>query len=136
MSETLKTYDGNIHNGNSLYQYLKQKEELSFLFNKLYAFAMLKVDEDTRETEPQAYIDRAKQLSVKISSATSFFLPFLLSLEEEELKRYIAEEKGLDYFKEDLFDSFRYKEHVLSKEQEEVLSQLGEALSLPSHTLE
>jgi oligoendopeptidase F len=134
MSETLKAYDGNIHNGTSLYQYLKQKEELSFLFNKLYAFAMLKVDEDTRETKPQAYIDRAKQLSVKISSATSFFLPYLLSLDEEELTRYIADEKGLEYFKEDLFDSFRYKEHVLSKEQEQVLSQLGEALSLPSHT--
>ena len=134
MSEKLKSYDGNIHNGALLFQYLNQREELSFLFNKLYAFAMLKVDEDTRETEPQAYIDRAKQLSVKISSATSFFLPFLLSLEEEELKRYIAEEKGLDYFKEDLFDSFRYKAHVLSKEQEVVLSQLGEALSVPSHT--
>src|SRR3954451_2986623 len=134
MSEKLRSYDGNIHNGALLFQYLNQREELSFLFNKIYAFAMLKVDEDTRETEPQAYIDRAKQLSVKISSATSFFLPFLLSLEEEELKRYIAEEKRLDYFKEDLFDSFRYKAHVLSKEQEIVLSQLGEALSVPSHT--
>ena len=134
MSEKLRSYDGNIHNGALLFQYLNQREELSFLFNKIYAFAMLKVDEDTRETEPQAYIDRAKQLSVKISSATSFFLPFLLSLEEEELKRYIAEEKRLDYFKEDLFDSFRYKAHVLSKEQEVVLSQLGEALSVPSHT--
>ncbi|HVI21529.1 MAG TPA: oligoendopeptidase F, partial [Bacillus sp. (in: firmicutes)] len=134
MSEELRSYDGNIHNGALLFQYLNQREELSFLFNKIYAFAMLKVDEDTRETEPQAYIDRAKQLSVKISSATSFFLPFLLSLEEEELKRYIAEEKRLDYFKEDLFDSFRYKAHVLSKEQEVVLSQLGEALSVPSHT--
>ena len=134
MTEILKTFDGNIHNGASLFQYLKQREELSFLFNKIYAFAMLKVDEDTRETESQAYIDRAKQLSVKISSATSFFLPYLLSLDEEELKRYISEEKSLDYFKEDLFDSFRYKAHVLSKEQEEILSQLGEALSVPSHT--
>lgn len=133
MSEKLRSYDGNIHNGALLFQYLNQREELSFLFNKIYAFAMLKVDEDTRETEPQAYIDRAKQLSVKISSATSFFLPFLLSLEEDDLKRYIAEEKKLDYFKEDLFDSFRYKAHVLSKEQEVVLSQLGEALSVPSH---
>ena len=134
MTEKLKTFDGNIHNGTSLYQYLKQREELSFLFNKLYAYAMLKVDEDTRETEPQAYIDRAKQLSVKVNSSTSFFLPYLLSLEEEELKRYMSEEKALDYFKEDLFDSFRYKAHVLSKEQEEILSQLGEALSVPSHT--
>jgi oligoendopeptidase F len=31
-------------------------------------------------------------------------------------------------------DSFRYKTHVLSKEQEEVLSQLGEALSAPGNT--
>ncbi len=65
MSETLKSYDGNIHNGTSLYQYLKQKEELSFLFNKLYAFAMLKVDEDTRETKPQAYIRSCKATECK-----------------------------------------------------------------------
>ena len=40
----------------------------------------------------------------------------------------------MEYFEEDLWESFRYKKHVLSKEQEEVLSQLGEALSVPSHT--
>ena len=44
---------------------------------------MLKVDEDTRETKPQSILDRAKQLSVKVSSSTSFFLPFLLSLEKK-----------------------------------------------------
>jgi oligoendopeptidase F len=134
MAVKLKTYDGEVHDGHSLYQYLKQSEELSFLFNKVYAFAMLKVDEDTRETTSQTLLDQAKQLSVKVSSSTSFFMPFLLSLEEETLKAYIAEEKGLDYFAEDLMESFRYKPHVLSKEQEEVLSQLGEALSAPSQT--
>jgi len=134
MAEKLKTFDGQIRNGHSLYQYLKQSEELSYVFNKLYAYAMLKVDEDTRETTSQSLLDKAKQLSVKVSSSTSFFMPFLLSLEEETLKSYINEEKGLDYFAEDLMESFRYKRHVLSKEQEEVLSQLGEALSVPSHT--
>ncbi|MCQ6274928.1 oligoendopeptidase F [Bacillus sp. V3B] len=134
MAVKLKTYDGEIFDGYSLYQYLKQSEELSFLFNKVYAFAMLKVDEDTRETTSQSLLDQAKQLSVKVSSATSFFMPFLLSLEEETLKGYISEEKGLDYFAEDLMESFRYKPHVLSREQEEVLSQLGQALSVPSQT--
>jgi oligoendopeptidase F len=117
-----------------LYQYLEQKEKLSYLFNKLYAYAMLKTDEDTRVTESQSYVDRAKQLSVKISSSTSFFMPYLLSLAEDTLKRYIAEEKGLKYFEEDLLESYRYKPHVLNKDKEEVLSQLGEALSAPSHT--
>jgi oligoendopeptidase F len=61
-------------------------------------------------------------------------MPFLQSLEEATLKGYITEEPGLKYFEEDLLDSFRYKTHVLIKEQEEVLSQLGEALSVPSTT--
>jgi oligoendopeptidase F len=134
IANNLKVFDGEIHDGHSLYRYLKQREELSFLFNKLYAYAMLHVDEDTRETTAQSLLDRAKQLSVKVSAATSFFMPYLLSLDEDTLKGYISTEERLSYFEEDLLDAFRYKQHVLSKEQEEVLSQLGEALSAPSQT--
>lgn len=134
MTETLKGHDGKIDDGASLFQYLKTREEVSFLFSKLYAFSMLSVDEDTRSTVSQSYLDRAKQLGVKISSATSFFMPYLLSLDEETLKGYIKAEAGLSYFEEDLMESFRYKPHVLLKEQEEILSQLGEALSAPSNT--
>ncbi|MEH7121074.1 oligoendopeptidase F [Neobacillus vireti] len=130
----LKQFDGKIHDGQTLYEYLKLREELSFHFHKVYAYAMLMVDENTRETLPQSYLDKAKQLSVKISAATSFFMPYLLSLDEETLKGYIKEKEQLNYFEDDLFDSFRYKNHVLSKEQEEILSQLGEALSVPGHT--
>src|SRR4051794_21784456 len=73
MAEKLKEYDGEIHDGHSLYHYLNQREELSFQFNKVYAYAMLKVDENTRETKPQSFLDRAKHLSVKVSASTSFF---------------------------------------------------------------
>src|SRR5690606_8465063 len=134
MGEELAAFDGNIHNGQSLYEYLTLSEKLSFHFNKLYAYAMLKVDEDTRVTKSQSYMDRAKQLSVKVSSANSFFMPFLLSLDESTLKSYIAEEEGLKYFEKELYESFRYKPHVLNKDQEEILSRLGEALSAPSTT--
>jgi oligoendopeptidase F len=130
----LKEFDGNIHDGQGLFQFLKLKEELSYKFNHVYAYCMLKVDEDTRDTTSQSLLDRAKSLSVKVSAATSFFMPYLLSLDEETLKGYIAAEEGLKYFEEDLLESFRYKAHVLSKEQEELLSQLGEALSVPGHT--
>ena len=134
MAENLKTFDGKIEDGNRLYQFLKQKEQLSYKFNHVYAYCMLKVDEDTRNTTSQSFLERAKGLSVKVSTATSFFMPFLLSLNEKTLKGYLAEEEGLKYFEEDLFDTFRYKEHVLSKEQEAVLSVMSEALSAPSNT--
>lgn len=134
MAEKLKQFDGEINNGKSLYQYLKQREELSYAFNHVYAYSMLRVDEDTRDASSQSLLDRAKGLSVKVSASTSFFMPFLLGLDKETLTSYIAEEEGLKYFEEDLYESFRYKTHVLTKEQEEVLSQLGEALSAPSTT--
>jgi oligoendopeptidase F len=134
MAVRLKEFDGAIQDGHSLFQFLKLQEELSYTFNHVFAYCMLKVDEDTRETASQSLQDRARALSVKVSAATSFFMPFLLSLEEETLKNYIAAEKGLDYFADDLWESFRYKAHVLNKDQEEILSQLGEALSVPSNT--
>ncbi|MEH6994684.1 oligoendopeptidase F [Neobacillus drentensis] len=134
MADKLKQFDGAIQDGKCLYQYLKQREELSYSFNHVYAYAMLRVDEDTRETSSQSLLDRAKALSVKVSSSTSFFMPYLLGLDTETLTSYIAEDEGLKYFEEDLYESFRYKTHVLSKDQEEVLSQLGEALSAPSTT--
>lgn len=134
MAEKLRQFDGAITDGKSLYQYLKQREELSYTFNHVYAYSMLRVDEDTRDASSQSLLDRAKGLSVKVSASTSFFMPFLLGLDKETLSSYIAEEEGLTYFEEDLYESFRYKTHVLSKDQEEVLSQLGEALSAPSTT--
>ncbi|MEH7178455.1 oligoendopeptidase F [Neobacillus vireti] len=134
MAGKLKEFDGAIHDGKSLYRYLKQREELSYKFNHVYAYAMLRVDEDTRDASSQSLLDRAKGLSVKVSASTSFFMPYLLGLDKETLNSYIAEEAGLKYFEEDLFESFRYKAHVLTKDQEEVLSQLGEAFSAPSTT--
>lgn len=134
MANELKNFDGAIKNGQDLFHFLKKQEELSYKFNHVFAYAMLSVDLDTRNTTSQSLLDRARTLSVKVSAATSFFMPFLLSLDEATLKQYIAEEEGLKYFEEDLLESFRYKKHVLSKEQEEILSQLGEALSAPSTT--
>lgn len=134
MAEKLKEYDGNIHDAQDLYQYLKLSEELSYTFTHVYAYSMFKADQDTRDTAAQALQDRVKQLGVKVGSATSFFMPYLLGLDEATLKGYIAEEDGLKYFEEDLLESFRYKTHVLTKEQEDIISQLGEALSSPSNT--
>ncbi|MFJ8247023.1 oligoendopeptidase F [Peribacillus asahii] len=132
--DPLKAYDGAIHNAKDLYEYLHASEELGSAYNKLYVYAMLQTDLDTRNSESQALLDRAGQLGRKISQATSFFMPFLLSLEESTLKSYIAEVKGLEYFEEDLWDSYRYKTHVLTKEQEAVISQIGEAMSAPQKT--
>lgn len=133
-TKKLHSFDGQIDGAEALSEFLVLREEVGYTFKKVYVYAMLHVDVDTRDSAAQSLLDRAKQLSVTVSSAKSFFLPFLLSLKEETLKGYIAQVEGLNYFEEDLLEAYRYKKHVLSKEKEEVLSQLGDALSTPSST--
>lgn len=131
--EELATFNSNISDGASLLAYLTLSEETSFIYRKVYAYGMLLLDLDTRNTHAQSLIEKARYVGQKYSRATSFFMPFLLSLEESKLKAYIKAETGLAYFEKDLLESFRYKKHVLSKEKEEILSELGEALGVPSN---
>ncbi|RKL67388.1 oligoendopeptidase F [Salipaludibacillus neizhouensis] len=134
LTEELHKFDGKIDDGNDLYDYLHKEEIVESLFGKVFVFAKLSGDIDTRETLAQSLTEKASQLGVKISAATSFFTPFLLGLDKSTLESFLREDSRLDYFKDDLYDAFRYKEHVLSKEKEELLSQLGETLSSPSRT--
>jgi oligoendopeptidase F len=130
---TLSGFNGKITNGTTLLAYLTLSEEVSYIYRKVYAYGMLLLDLDTRNTHAQSLIEKARLVGQKYSSATAFFMPYLLSLDEQELNTYIQEEEGLAYFEKDLLESFRYKKHVLSKEKEEVLSELGESLSVPSN---
>ncbi|MCM3760812.1 oligoendopeptidase F [Alkalihalobacillus oceani] len=132
--EKLAQYNGRLSDADSLHAFLVLSEEIDYDFRKVYVYAMLQVDIDTRVTASQSLLDRAKKLAVSLAAAKSFFMPFLLKLKPETLKQYIAEKKELAYFEEDLYDSYRYKKHILSEEKEEILSQLGEALQVPSHT--
>lgn len=134
MTERIKGFNGAIDDARSLYEYLQLGEHIKYSYSKLYVFAHLQLDLDTRVSSAQALLDKANRLGQNISGATAFFMPFLLSLEESKLKEYIKEVKEMEYFEDDLLEAYRYKSHVLSKDKEEVLSQMGEALSSPRQT--
>ncbi|HWO95252.1 MAG TPA: oligoendopeptidase F [Bacillus sp. (in: firmicutes)] len=134
MVEQLKTFDGAIKDARSLCDYLQLKENARYLYSKLYVYAHLQMDLDTRVSSSQSLLDKATRLGQNMSSANAFFMPFLLNLEEAVLKAYIEEVKELAYFEDDLLEAYRYKKHVLSKEKEEVLSKMGEVFSSPKQT--
>ncbi len=134
LADKLKEYDGKITDGSSLLHYLKTQEELSFHIRKVFAYTMFLSDIDTRDSHAQKLSSKTTKLGVKVSESTSFFMPFLLSLEEETLRSYLSEEKELEYFEDELWKSFRFKDHVLTKEKEELLSQLSESFQAPGDT--
>src|SRR5690606_41356505 len=56
------------------------------------------LDEDTRVSDAQSLSARARNLYVQVSSSTSFFEPELLTLDEDTLKKYIAEKPELKLY--------------------------------------
>ncbi len=134
MIEQLTSYNDNINSAAELYDFLQLDEEANDIFERLYVYSNLKFDEDTSLTHPQELVSRMEQLQVSLSAATAFFVPFLLSWNEEKLEQYIKEDSRLEYFKKDLKEVYKYKPHTLSKEKEELLAELGEVFSSPNNT--
>lgn len=130
----LAGYEGHIDSPKELMEFLELKESISRAYTILYVYTMLLVDKDTRVTDSQALMERVDYLGTTFGKAISFFTPFILSMSESWLHECISTEKGLTYFEEGLFEIFRYKEHVLTKEQEAVVSQLSDSLSVPRNT--
>ncbi len=95
---------------------------------KLYTYAHLRHDEDlTNDVHKQAY-GRVMALMYELKQKTSWVEPEILSLSEEQLKKYLASDELKDYLVH-LEKIIRLKPHTLSAEKEELCALVGKALS-------
>ncbi len=117
---------GRLMDAKTLLSSLELYEGLLAIVYKLYSYAGMKRDEDNRNSKYQALADRGQSLLVEMESDTSFYIPELLQLSEEDLEVFYREEDGLDKYKHFLSDVFRQKAHVRSVGEEQILAQLGE----------
>lgn len=108
--------------------------EIDELLGKVYVYAHLKHDEDTTNAKYTAFEQRAATLASQFSSAWSFMLPELMTIDESQFNTFIAEHKGLERFKFDLEKINKRREHVLSEKEELILAEAQEALSASSNT--
>ncbi len=119
---------GKLGDKKSFLEFNKISDEVENRLDKLYVYAMMLVDTDTRSSSSGKLLSLAQKLAVKLSENTAFAVPELLSLEENVLKGYIADDDFKDY-DYSLKRLMARKEHVLSKEIEQVLASLGEVTS-------
>lgn len=113
---------------------LKKQDEISFLLGKLYTYSHMRYDQDTTNSKYQALDDRAKNLYSKASAAMSYFLPELLTIEDETLSKFLEENDELKLYKHSLEEILKQKPHVLTAEEEEIMAQASEVLSSSGNT--
>lgn len=100
---------------------------------KLYAYAHLSQDQDTRNQENQALYNRAQDLHNEISSTTSFMIPEILQLEKQEVEKYLEETPGLELYDHFLDNILRQKEHYLSAKEERLLAMSSDLAQGPNN---
>ena len=114
-----------------LFEFINLMHEVEQIIEKLYVYAHLKKDEDTRAQQYQEFYEKSHNLYTKFSEATSFFTPEIMAIPKGKINSFINEDVRLNPFKHFFEDLLRQKKHVLSTEQEKLLAMAGEALSVP-----
>jgi oligoendopeptidase F len=130
----LLSYKGKIlENASNLLEVIEGSLEVNRKLSNLYAFAKMRSDEDTANTENQGLVSRVESLSVNISSKTSFITPEILSGSKELIESYINKEDDLKLYEQYLDDILRMKSHILSEKEEKIMAQSGEIMAGPEN---
>lgn len=129
--DKLASFKGALNDPDTLLEYLKTRDDFYVRLEKVFAYAMLLRDQDTRAAEPQAMFDRVQTLAVKTGEATSWYEPEVLALPDGQLLRWCDTHDGLGLYKHNFENLLRQQKHVLSAREEELLAMNGKVASTP-----
>lgn len=115
----------------NLLEAFSAKDAIWQKLERAYVYARMKLDEDNRVAAQQAMYDKVNGVIAKVSAAMSFVTPELLSASEETLRGFVKELPALSQYDFVIEDLIREKQHVLSKEEENILAQLSEVTDAP-----
>lgn len=102
---------------------LELNSYISKEFGRLYSYASMKSDEDTRNSKYLGMKQQLEQLITDYSSKASFIEPEIARMDKQKIDEFIAKKPGLKVFKMYLYDIQRTKTHRLSEKEEKILAE-------------
>ena len=123
-----------LDSAESLLDITERYLELSRRLEKLYVYAHMKNDQDTRVAKYQEYYAKAMTLYSQLDQVFSFYEPEFMAITEEQYQNFLAEEPKLQPYKHFFDKLLQNKDHVLSQREEELLAGAGEIFGAASET--
>ncbi|MHC1747755.1 MAG: oligoendopeptidase F [Cellulosilyticaceae bacterium] len=120
-------------NGQTLLKVLDLQSDILTKTEKLYVYAHMRLHQDGTNSFYQDLAARSENLAILASSTLSFISPELSNLTPEAVDVLLSENNELILYKRYLNEVLRQKEHILTKEKEEMLSQFAEIGGAPSN---
>jgi oligoendopeptidase F len=111
---------------------LKLNTEIDKELSRLFSYASMKSDQDTRDSQYQGSKQMLRQLVTEYSAKASFVTPEIAAMDKETIDAFIRKEPGLAIYRMFLHDILRTKAHRLSASEEKILAEAGLLASAPS----
>ena len=131
LNEIVKLKGHIVESADNLYKYLTLDDDLSLYMERVYVYSYLYHFSDTNNNKGLLLKDKADKLEEKINEETSFVRSELLSVKYDYVKKLIKENKDLEKYAFALERMFRYEDHTLSKEEEQIISLASNAFGTP-----
>ena len=123
-------------NSNNLYECYKIYEEALKKFERLYAYGMLFYHLDMSNQEGIKLYKEVEALVTEFSTATSFMTPEITYEDKSKIENYLKENTNLKRYERDIKDILDEKDHILSKEEENLLANYSELFSSPENVFD
>ena len=123
-----------LDSAESLLNITERYLDLSRRLEKLYVYAHMKNDQDTRVAKYQEYYAKAMTLYSQLDQVFSFYEPEFMAITEDQYQNFLSEEPKLQPYKHYFDKLLQNKDHVLSQREEELLAGAGEIFGAASET--
>ena len=132
-AQKLRQYHGQLgKSAATLADALDLQASLAKELGRLYTYASLLADQDTRDSAHEAMRQEMNQLAAAVSAESSFIEPELLKIGQATITALVGSEPRLKVYSFYLSDVFRRAAHTLSDAEEKLLADAGPLAGNPS----
>lgn len=108
-------------------------EKFLLIGYRVAEYAARYADQNTADSHGQELRGKAMSTMAQVEEKTAFFTPEVLALNADTLAGFYKEEPGLKKYEVSINEIIRTKDHVLSKEMEELIAYASELSDSPQH---
>ena len=101
---------------------------------KLYSYAHMKNDQDTRVAKYQEYQAKGMTLYSEFGQSFAFYEPEFMAITEKQYQDFLAEQPGLQLYQHYFDKLLKKKAHILTQREEELLAGAGEIFGAAGET--
>ena len=101
---------------------------------KLYSYAHMKNDQDTRVAKYQEYQAKGMTIYSEFGQSFAFYEPEFMAITEEQYQTFLAEQPGLQLYQHYFDKLLKKKAHILTQREEELLAGAGEIFGAAGET--